>query len=174
MLVILAYLALNVAYTFVLKHQPVSDIFAIAIGFVLRVYAGAVALSVSLSAWMFVTTLCLTLYLAALKRRQELVQSGIKGRKSLESYSVVLLDRYAEVAVTGVLLFYSLFVITVRPEMVITIPLVLYGLFRYWFVVLAIDGGEAPTDTLLGDWQLSLTVMIWIGVCVWIHWPAGL
>ena len=63
--VIAAYLVLNLAYTFVLKHQPVVDIFTIAIGFVLRVYAGAVALSVPVSSWMFITTLCLALYLAA-------------------------------------------------------------------------------------------------------------
>ena len=75
-MVIAGYMLLNIAYTFVLKHQPVVDIFTIAIGFVLRVYAGAMALAVPVSAWMFVTTLCLALYLAAVKRRQELSQSG--------------------------------------------------------------------------------------------------
>ena len=78
-MVIAAYLILNVAYTFVLKHQPVVDIFTIAIGFVLRVYAGAMALDVPMSSWMFITTLCLALYLAAVKRRQELSQSGTEG-----------------------------------------------------------------------------------------------
>jgi 4-hydroxybenzoate polyprenyltransferase len=171
-LVILAYLALNLAYTFVLKHLPVIDIFTIAIGFVLRVYAGAVALSVPVSSWMFVTTLCLALYLAAVKRRQELTQSGTEGRKVLEHYTVSLVDRYAEMSATGALLFYSLFVMTERPEMVITIPFVLYGLFRYWFVVESLDGGESPTDALLSDWQLIMTVIIWIGVCAWSLWPA--
>ncbi len=71
-MVIAAYLVLNLAYTFVLKHQPVVDIFTIAIGFVLRVYAGAMALDVPVSSWMFITTLCLALYLAAVKRRQEI------------------------------------------------------------------------------------------------------
>ena len=85
-LVILGYLALNVAYTLVLKHQPVLDIFSIAIGFVLRVWAGAVALDVPVSGWMFVTTLCLALYLAAVKRGQELAHSGVHGRKVLERY----------------------------------------------------------------------------------------
>jgi 4-hydroxybenzoate polyprenyltransferase len=78
--IIAAYLVLNLAYTFVLKHQPVVDIFTIAICFVLRVYAGAVALDVPVSSWMFITTLCLALYLAAVKRRQELSQSGTEGR----------------------------------------------------------------------------------------------
>ena len=171
--IIFAYLILNIAYTIVLKHQPVIDIFTIAAGFVLRVYAGATALSVPVSSWMFVTTLCLALYLAAIKRRQELIQRGKVGRKVLEQYSVTLVDRYAEISATGALLFYSLFVITTRPEMVITIPLVLYGLFRYWFVVESLDGGESPTDEFLTDWQLLLTVIIWIGACIWILWPAG-
>ena len=171
MLVIVAYLALSLAYTFVLKQQPVIDIFSIALGFVLRVYAGAVAISVSVSAWMFVTTLCLALYLASVKRRQELRLSGTEGRQVLEQYSVALVDRYAEMAATGALLFYSLFVLTVRPELVISIPLVLYGLFRYWFVVEAREGGESPTDAVLADWQLLVTILMWAGICAWALWP---
>lgn len=172
-LVILAYLALNLAYTFVLKHQPVIDIFTIATGFVLRVYAGAMALSVAVSSWMFVTTFCLALYLASVKRRQELTQSGTEGRKVLEHYTVSLVEKYAEMSATGALIFYSLFVMTARPEMVITIPFVLFGLFRYWFVVESLDGGESPTDALLSDWQLALTVLIWIVASVWSLWPEG-
>ena len=165
-LVIAAYAILNLAYTFVLKHEPVIDIFTIAIGFVLRVIAGAMALNLAASAWMCVTTLCLALYLAAVKRRQELAQSGVDGRKVLKKYSVALVDRYAEMSATGALLFYSMFVMSARPELVITIPLVLYGLFRYWYVVEALDGGESPTDALLADWQLMLVVVLWIGACV--------
>lgn len=171
-MVIAGYLMLNLAYTFVLKHQPVVDIFTIAIGFVLRVYAGAMALSVPVSSWMFITTLCLALYLAAVKRRQELAQTGADGRKVLEKYSVALVDRYAEMSATGALLFYSMFVMSARPELVITIPLVLFGLFRYWFIVEALDGGESPTDALLADWQLLLTLGLWVLACAWTLWPA--
>lgn len=169
--VILAYLLLNLAYTFVLKHQPVVDIFTIAIGFVLRVVAGAVALDVPLSGWMLVTTLCLALYLAAVKRRQELSLNGTEGRKVLEKYSVALVDRYAEMSATGALVFYSMFVMSARPELVITVPLVLFGLFRYWYVVETLDGGESPTDALLADWQLLLTVVFWVAACGWALWP---
>ncbi len=172
-MVIAAYLALNLAYTFVLKHQPVVDIFTIAIGFVLRVYAGAMALGVPVSSWMAITTLCLALYLAAVKRRQELSQSGTEGRKVLEKYSVALVDRYAEMSATGALLFYSMFVMSARPALVITVPLVLFGLFRYWFVVEALEGGESPTDALLADWQLLLTVVLWVVACGWALWPVG-
>lgn len=170
--VIAAYMTLNLAYTFVLKHQPVVDIFTIAIGFVLRVYAGAVALAVPVSSWMFVTTLCLALYLAAVKRRQELSQSGTEGRKVLEKYSVSLVDRYAEISATGALVFYSMFVMSAKPQLVITVPLVLFGLFRYWYVVEELDGGESPTDALIADWQLLLTVVLWVAACVWALWPA--
>ncbi|TRX72863.1 decaprenyl-phosphate phosphoribosyltransferase [Pseudomonas mangiferae] len=170
--VIAGYMVLNLAYTFLLKHQPVLDIFTIAIGFVLRVYAGAMALSVPVSSWMFVTTLCLALYLAAVKRRQELAGSGSEGREVLRHYTPALIDRYAEMAATGALLFYSLFVISARPEMVVTIPLVLFGLFRYWFVVESLGGGESPTDALLSDWQLLVTVALWVGVSAWAIWPA--
>ncbi len=166
-LVIIGYLGLNLAYTFILKHKPVIDIFCIALGFVLRVYAGAMALAVPVSSWMFVTTLCLALYLASIKRRQELLKIGSNSRQVLAHYSVELVDRYAQMAAIGALLFYSLFVMTARPEMVITIPFVLYGLFRYWFIVETLEGGESPTDALLFDWQLLLTVLIWAGVCVW-------
>lgn len=165
------YLLINLAYSFVLKHQPVIDIFTIAIGFVLRVYAGAMALALPVSSWMFVTTLCLALYLAAVKRRQELASNGSESREVLRHYTPALIDRYAEMAATGALLFYSLFVITTRPELVITIPLVLYGLFRYWFVVEAKGGGESPTDALLSDWQLLLTAVLWVAACAISIWP---
>lgn len=171
--VIGAYLALNLAYSFYLKHQPVLDIFTIAIGFVLRVYAGAMAISVPVSSWMFVTTLCLALYLAAVKRRQELVLTSQEGRSVLEKYSVSLIDRYAEMSATGALLFYSLFVMNTHPEMVMTIPFVLFGLFRYWYVSEALGAGESPTDALFADKQLLLTVVAWVGVCLWALWPAG-
>jgi 4-hydroxybenzoate polyprenyltransferase len=149
----------------------VLDIFTIALGFVLRVYAGAMALSVPVSSWMFITTLCLALYLAAVKRRQELSQSGSDGRQVLEKYTVSLVDRYAEMSATGALLFYSMFVMSARPELVITVPLVLFGLFRYWYVVEALDGGESPTDALLSDAQLLLAVVLWVTACAWAIWP---
>jgi len=171
--VILGYLLLNLAYTFVLKHEPVVDIFTIAIGFVLRVYAGATALNVPVSSWMFVTTLCLALYLAAVKRRQELSHSGDEGRAVLKKYSVGLVDRYAEMSATGALVFYSLFVMSSKPEMVMTVPLVLFGLFRYWYVVEQLDGGESPTDVVFADWQLVVTVLAWGAVSGWALWPAA-
>jgi decaprenyl-phosphate phosphoribosyltransferase len=166
MLAILAYVVLNVAYTYVLKHQPVLDLFSIAVGFVLRVYAGALALSVPLSSWMAITTLCLALYLAAIKRRQELANSGIESREVLRMYSVELIDRYAEMSATGALIFYSLFVMSANARLVWTIPLVIFGLYRYWYVVEHLDSGESPTDAVLTDLPLAIAIVIWVGVCV--------
>jgi decaprenyl-phosphate phosphoribosyltransferase len=169
-IVIVIYLLMNVAYTFALKNQPVVDIFVIAIGFVLRIYAGAAALDLGTSAWMCITTLCLALYLAAVKRRQEFIQSGSEGRMVLTKYSVGLVERYAEMSATGALLFYSMFVMSTRPELVITIPLVLYGIFRYWYVVDSKNDGESPTDALLADWQLILVINLWVIACIWALW----
>lgn len=167
MAVIGIYLALNLAYSFGLKHQPVVDIFIIASGFVLRVIAGAYALAAPVSSWMFVTTLCMALYLAAIKRRQELARSGAEGREVLGKYSVTLIDRYAEMAATGALVFYSLFVMSAHTELIVTIPLVLFGIFRYWYVVEQKGGGESPTDALLSDWPLLLTALGWALLCAW-------
>jgi decaprenyl-phosphate phosphoribosyltransferase len=159
---------MNYAYSFWLKHQPVLDIFSVASGFVLRIYAGAVAIGVPLSNWMAITTLCLALYLAAIKRRQELATSGDGSREVLRRYSVALVDRYAEISAVGALIFYSLFVMSANNERLgFTIPLVIFGLFRYWYVVEALDGGESPTDVAVTDKPLITTVVLWIGVCLY-------
>lgn len=171
--VIYAYILLNIAYSFVLKNLVIIDIFTIAIGFVLRVYAGAVALSVPVSSWMFVTVLCLALYLAAEKRRQELINSGKSGRKVLSEYSAPLIERISLVSAVGALFFYSLFVLTVRPELVYTVPVVLYGFYRYWYIVDARGVGESPTEALLSDIHLIMTVVVWVGICVWALKPGG-
>jgi 4-hydroxybenzoate polyprenyltransferase len=166
-LVALVYLALNVAYSLKLKHVPVLDIFALAAGFVLRVYAGAVALAVPLSSWMMVTTLSLALYLAAVKRRDELASAGDGAREVLKLYSIRLLDRYAETAALSAVIFYGLFVVTVQPRLNVTLPIVLFGLFRYWYVVDNEGRGESPTDAVWSDWPLLLTLVAWTAVCIW-------
>jgi 4-hydroxybenzoate polyprenyltransferase len=83
------------------------------------------------------------------------------GRKVLKEYSVTLVDRYAEMSAMGALLFYSLFVMSTNPGLAGTIPLVLFGMFRYWYVV------ETPTDVLLTDWPLIACILIWGAICVY-------
>lgn len=89
----------------------------------------------------------------------------------LEKYSVQLVSRYSEMSATGALVFYSLYVISEKPEMTVTIPLVLFGLFRYWYNVDSLDGGESPTDSLLSDYPLMLTISAWIGTCIYVLMP---
>lgn len=169
--VIFIYLALNWAYTFKLKHEPVIEIFIVAFGFVLRVYAGAIALTVPVSNWMFITTLSISLYLASIKRRQELLQNGSQSRGVLAYYSVTLIDRFAEMSAVTAVVFYSLYVMEVQPKLVVTVPLVIFGLFRYWYIVETLKGGESPTDVIIQDKQILLTVLLWVGCCIWVLLP---
>lgn len=165
------YVALNVAYSFYLKHQPVLDIFAVASGFVLRAFAGAVAIDVKLSSWMFITTLALALYLASIKRLQELRLQGSEARAVLKKYSVKVVERYAEVSAVGAILFYSLYCLSEHPNLIATIPFVLFGIFRYWYIVDEERQGESPVDALYGDLQLIAVVLIWAGFVVYEFFP---
>jgi decaprenyl-phosphate phosphoribosyltransferase len=167
------YVVLNLAYSLKLKHVPVIDIFCLAAGFVLRVYAGAVAIDVPLSSWMMITTLSLALYLGAIKRRDELATSGDASRSVLQFYSLRLLDRYAETAALSAIMFYGLFVVTVRPKLNVTLPFVLFGLFRYWYIVESGGRGESPTDAVWTDPPLIITVILWAAVAIWRLKQAG-
>lgn len=169
---ILGYLLLNLAYSISLKHVPVVDIFCVAGGFVLRTFAGALAIHVSLSQWMLTTTLCLTLYLAAGKRRHELATNGSGSRGVLEHYSVQLMDLYAAMAAVGALVFYGIFTIMHRPGLTATIPLAIFGIFRYWYVVERGSGDDSPTDALVADPWLVVVVVSWIGITIWVLWPS--
>lgn len=166
--VILIYLLLNWAYTFRLKNEPVLEIFIVAFGFVLRVYAGALAIAVPVSDWMFITTLSISLYLASIKRRQEILINQSHSRAVLAKYSIDLVNRFAEMSAIMAIIFYSLYVMAVQPDLVITIPFVVFGLFRYWYIVDMLAAGESPTDALLHDTQILLTIMLWSICCFWV------
>jgi len=169
--VIAVYLAINLAYTFRLKNEPVIEIFIVAFGFVLRVYAGALALNVPVSHWMFITTLSISLYLAAIKRRQELIQSGKQSRGVLAHYSVGLIDRFAEMSAVISVVFYSLYVMDKQPDLILTVPFVIFGLFRYWYIVETLKGGESPTDVVIQDKQILITVCLWLMCCLYVLYP---
>jgi 4-hydroxybenzoate polyprenyltransferase len=166
-----AYLLINLAYTLRLKHVAVVDLFCIACGFMLRVYAGAQAVQVPLSSWMLITTLALALYLAAVKRRQELASSGPEARRVLGAYTLPLLDGYAQTAASASVVFYSLYVIDVRPRLAVTVPFVLLGIFRYSYLVQTRQVGESPTDALWTDLPLILTILGWAALCVYAFLP---
>lgn len=184
--VIAVYILLNIAYTLYLKHQPIIDIFVISLGFVLRIVAGAVAIAVQTSSWMLITTLCLALYMAAIKRRQEIMVHNIfhksilsddttqnvrakKSRHVLDNYNRSLLNRFAEISGVSSFVFYSLYVLLKAPNLVLTIPLVIFGMFRYWFVVENQNGGESPTDIVIADKQLMITILLWVSICTYVN-----
>ncbi|HMA03512.1 MAG TPA: decaprenyl-phosphate phosphoribosyltransferase [Gemmatimonadaceae bacterium] len=166
--VLIGYILLNLLYSVWLKSIPVVDIFCVAAGFVLRVYAGARVIDVPLSSWMMVTTLSIALYLAAIKRRDELDAQGDGARAVLGQYSIALLDRFALMSSVCSMVFYSLFVVTTRPVLAFTIPLVLFGIFRYWFLVDRGGRGESPTDALWSDRTLAVTVVLWGLLCAYL------
>lgn len=160
------YLILNIAYSLYLKHKPILDIFSIAVGFILRIYAGSAAINVPLSSWMFITTMSLALYLILIKRRQELFNYGNTSRKVLEFYSIKLIDKFANISALSSIISYSLFIMYNKTGLVFTIAFVLFGFYRYWFIVNYKNLGESPVKAIMSDRLLQLTVLGWICSCV--------
>jgi len=169
--VALAYLALQLAYTFRLKNEVIIDTFCIAARFFLRVIGGACAISVLVSPWLLVCTFFLSLFLALSKRRHEVMllqDSAQEHRKVLRKYSVPLLDQMISVVTAGVVVSYSVY--TLSPEtvtrfgttnLVYTIPFVLYGVYRYFYLVHMKKLGGSPEMALLTDKPLLLNVVLY-------------
>lgn len=152
-----AYLGLNLLYSWKLKHLPVVDLFALSGGFVIRVWGGGLAIDVTVSLWMLITTLAIALFLASIKRMQELRTSGHSARSVLGSYSEELLRSYAQISATSAIVFYGMFIALVRDDLAPTLPFVIFGIMRYWHLV-DDGGGESPTEALLKD-PVSLLVV---------------
>jgi len=176
-----AYLALNLAYSFGLKDVVILDVLAIAIGFVLRAVAGAVAIQVAFSDWLLVCTILLALFLALAKRRHELVTlpDAVSHRAILAEYSPYLLDQMIAVVTASCLTAYAFY--TLAPETVekyrtdrlaYTIPFVIYGIFRYLYLVHRKEQGGSPGDALLTDRPLLATVALWAAAVVLIVYTA--
>jgi decaprenyl-phosphate phosphoribosyltransferase len=159
--VLAAYLLLTLTYSFKLKHMPVLDLFSIALGFVLRVYAGAFAIHVHVSFWMFGTTLCLAIYLACIKRRQELILHGPSARGTLSYYSADLLNSYALVSAICAVNFYGFYLATMQPRFAPSMVFVLFGFFRYQYLAERLDEGESPTEVVWKDPYMALAVIAW-------------
>jgi 4-hydroxybenzoate polyprenyltransferase len=168
-LIIAVYIALMLSYSLWIKHMVILDVFAIAAGFVLRAAGGAVALDVPISPWLYVCTVLLALFLGFGKRRNEIqVLEGVAGlhRKNLEEYSVGLLDQLILLTAAATVMSYSLYSFTAPslPEnhaMMLTIPFVLYGIFRYLLLVYVREEGGAPEQLLLSDRPLLISVGLW-------------
>ncbi|MCI0440119.1 MAG: decaprenyl-phosphate phosphoribosyltransferase [Chloroflexi bacterium] len=165
-----AYVAAMVAYTLLLKRLILVDVFVISGGFVLRAVAGATVLDVPISPWLYICTGLGALFLALAKRRSELALAGDKAanqRETLEQYTIELLDQYITIVATAVALAYSLYTFTApnlpdNNAMMLTIPFVVYGLFRYMFLVHKKGRGEAPEDILTSDKPLIISIILWV------------
>lgn len=150
----LSYLALTLSYSFWLKHFVILDVMVLAAFYLLRVVAGAVAIEVRVSEWLFLCTGFLALFLGFHKRRAELVQFGEGGtRKILDLYSLPMLDQFQAITTGAVVLCYALYTAlgSNTPWMTLTIPFVLYGIFRYIWLVDQRGEEDAPDETLLKD-----------------------
>ena len=167
--VILAYIMVQLAYSLFLKHQVILDVFTIAAGFVLRAAAGAVAIGVPVSPWLYVCTILLALFQALAKRRAEimlLAESAGSHRRILEEYSATLLEEMIAVVTSSTVMAYSLYTFSAENlprnhSMMLTIPFVLYGIFRYLYLVYRKNEGGSPEQLLLTDLPLLACIILW-------------
>jgi 4-hydroxybenzoate polyprenyltransferase len=177
-----AYVALLAFYSGPLKHVVIIDVLTIAIGFVLRAAAGAVAIDVPISNWLLVITILGALFLALSKRRHELVllaDEATSHRATLQEYSPYLLDQMISVVTASTLVAYAFY--TINPETVekfhtthlgLTLPFLLYGIFRYLYLVHQKEGGGSPAEMLLNDRPLLVCVALWaLAVALIIYGP---
>lgn len=164
---LLLYFAMNVAYSFRLKHVVIIDIMIIAAGFVLRAIAGGLVIHVPFTPWFLLCTMLLSLFLAIGKRRHELhLLKNDKGshRKVLEQYSFDLLDQMSSIVTTATIISYSLFTFTSgrTVHLMWTVPIVIYGMFRYLYLIHIEKKGGAPDRILFEDYHIMFTVISYV------------
>jgi 4-hydroxybenzoate polyprenyltransferase len=167
--VIGGYLLLMSAYTGYLKHLVIIDVFAIAAGFVLRAAGGAVVLDVPISPWLYVCTVLLALFVGFGKRRHELLlleETAGSHRRNLDEYSEQLLDQFILITASATVMAYSLYTfaatnLPANHSMMLTIPFVVYAIFRYLFLIHRRDGGGSPESLLLADRPLLGCIALW-------------
>lgn len=169
-LVALGYLALQLFYTFWLKYQVILDVMSIAAGFVLRAFAGAVAVGVTGSPWLYYCAALLALFLGLAKRRHELVlleASAADHRASLAHYSAPFIDAMLSAITAATIVVYALYTFFSptgqrNPYLMLTVPFVVYGLFRYLYLVHRQNLGGAPEEVLLTDRPLIVNIALWL------------
>jgi 4-hydroxybenzoate polyprenyltransferase len=165
-LILVSYFLMILAYSLKLKNIVIVDVIIIALGFVLRTVGGALAIKVEISPWLIICTTLLALFLALNKRKSELlVLSDDAGehRKILEEYSPELIDQMLSVVTSTTVMSYALYTFNAGKShyMMLTIPFVLYGVFRYQYIVSVKDLGGSPELALLKDKPLLINVILW-------------
>jgi 4-hydroxybenzoate polyprenyltransferase len=166
-----SYVLLNIAYSRWLKHAVILDVFSIAAGFVLRVVAGAVVIGVVMSHWLLTCTMLLALFLGFSKRRYELValaKDASEHRRVLAEYNPLFLDMMIGIVTSATVVSYVLYTVSNETiqrfntdRLLLTAPFVLYGIFRYLYLVYHKNDGGNPARTLLTDGPLLINVILW-------------
>lgn len=174
--IIAIYIALSVLYSTVLKHIVILDVMFIAVGFVLRILAGAFAVSVTPSHWLFLCTINVALFLGFGKRRAELIaldHNTAGHRNVLQHYSLTFIDQMISVVTSATLVCYILYTVDQRTVqvfgtrmLVLTVPFVAYGLFRYLYLLYHQREGDSPTRTLLLDGPFLINAALWGLSCI--------
>jgi 4-hydroxybenzoate polyprenyltransferase len=170
---LLSYFLLNIFYTYIFKHMVLLDVFSLAVGFMLRVMAGAYVISVEVSSWLILTTMFISLFLGVMKRRSELIlindEPNKSTRKVLASYSLNFTDQMSTIAAAGVIICYALYTVSERTikvfntdNMIYTTPFVVFGIFRYMFLVYMNKKGENTVDIMLTDIPMIINVVLYI------------
>lgn len=167
----LIYFLLVTFYSFYLKHIVIIDVMTISIGFVLRAIAGTVLIGVAISPWLLLCTFLLSMFLALQKRKGEqmlMAEEKEKSRKTLHEYTPALLDDMLHMVTSSTVMAYSLYTFTGSHSiyMMGTIPFVIYGIFRYQYIVRTKNMGETPELVLLTDKPLIINILLWVISCV--------
>lgn len=176
--IISTYALMNVAYSIKLKHVVIVDVFIISAGFMLRILAGTVGLHIPPSSWLLLCGLMITLFLGFAKRHAEIsssADSGVEQRRVLRAYRVGMLEQFLSITAACTILSYALY--TVSPEtvaihgtsqLVYTVPIIVYGMFRYLYLLYAQGSGQDTARELLTDRHLGLTIVSWFAATAWI------
>jgi len=172
------YIALNALYSLFLKSVVIIDIMVIALGFVLRVMIGGAVNHVVLYPWILIATFILAVFLALIKRRQELLKvqglhPELVTRKTLQSYTVGLLDQMISIATATTLISYIMYVLSADTQqkfhtakLFYTVPFVIFGIFRYLFLAYSKGEGESPSDIIYTDLPFTLNIILWVTVFI--------
>ena len=168
-MLVLSYVVINLLYSFWLKNVVIIDVMIIAYGFLARAAAGAAAMNVKMTAWFLICIMFLSLFLALGKRRYELIQIGNKtvpdGREVLKYYSLTLIDHMINIVTSAMIMSYALFAME-NKEMAFTIPVVLYGVFYYLYVVHVKNGGGSPDEELYKEKPILMTVFVYVAYVI--------
>jgi 4-hydroxybenzoate polyprenyltransferase len=172
---VILYLAISFAYSMGIKHIAILDVMTIAGGFVLRIFAGSFAVDVPTSHWLVLCTIMVATFLGFAKRRSELVslkENSVNTRTVLQDYSVKFLDQVIAMVTGATIICYALYTVDARTlaqlgthSMLLTVPCVMYGMFRYIYLAYHRGEGEDPTQMMLTDIPMLVNLVVWIILC---------